>query len=73
MRNWRSGNCAAYVAELERGARRWKGKAAEQVAVYANRRRIFGARGKRLQGAGRKKWSGILRISSIPERWSVRM
>ena len=42
----------SYVAEPERGARKWKGKAAEQAAVYANRRRISGARGKRLQ-AGR--------------------
>ena len=42
----------SYVAEPERGARKWKGKAAEQAAVYANRRRISGARGKGLQ-AGR--------------------
>jgi transposase len=42
----------SYVAEPERGARKWKGKAAEQAAVYANRRRVSGARGKRLQ-AGR--------------------
>jgi transposase len=42
----------SYVAEPERGARKWKGKAAEQAAVYANRRRISGTRGKRLQ-AGR--------------------
>src|SRR5579863_7589365 len=39
----------SYVAEPERGVRKWKGKAAEQAAVYANRRRISGARGKRLQ------------------------
>jgi transposase len=42
----------SYVTEPERGARKWKGKAAEQAAVYANRRRISGERGKRLQ-AGR--------------------
>src|ERR671938_671972 len=35
--------------EAERGARNWKGKAAEKKAVYANRRRINGERGKRLQ------------------------
>jgi hypothetical protein len=33
---------------LERGRRSWKGKAEEQAAVYANRRRIRGERGKRL-------------------------
>jgi len=37
-----------YVSEPERGRRRWKGKQAEQDAVYGNRRRIRGARGKRL-------------------------
>jgi transposase len=41
-----------YIAEPERGARKWNGRRAEQAAVYANRRRIQGARGKRLQ-AGR--------------------
>jgi transposase len=38
-----------YVAEPERGARNWEGKQAEKEAVYANRRRIKGKRGKRLQ------------------------
>jgi transposase len=38
-----------YIAEPERGERNWEGKSAEQDAVYANRRRIRGARGKRLQ------------------------
>jgi transposase len=41
-----------YIAEPERGARNWKGRRDEQAAVYANRRRIRGERGKRLQ-AGR--------------------
>jgi transposase len=41
----------SYVAEPQRGARKWKGKAAEQAAVYANRRRISGGRGKRLQAS----------------------
>jgi transposase len=40
------------IAEPERGSRQWDGRRAEQAAVYANRRRIRGARGKRLQ-AGR--------------------
>src|SRR5215831_6308107 len=38
-----------YISEPERGERKWKGKAAEQQAVYGNRRRIRGERGKRLQ------------------------
>src|SRR5258708_18310593 len=38
-----------YIAEPERGERNWEDKAAEKEAVYANRRRIRGARGKRLQ------------------------
>jgi transposase len=38
-----------YVAEPDRGARNWNGKTAERDAVYANRRRIRGERGKRLQ------------------------
>jgi transposase len=38
----------AYVSEPDRGRRKWKDDAA-QAAVYANRRRVRGARGKRLQ------------------------
>lgn len=37
-----------YIAEPDRGVRRWEGKEAEQKAVYANRRRIRSARGRRL-------------------------
>jgi transposase len=37
-----------YVAEPDRGVRNWKGRAEERQAVYANRRRIRGVRGKRL-------------------------
>jgi hypothetical protein len=44
-----------YIAEPERGVRNWDGKAAEKEAVYANRRRVGGERGKRLQrGRGEK-------------------
>ena len=39
----------SYVAEPDRGARNWEGKEAEKKAVYGNRRRILGERGKRLQ------------------------
>ena len=39
----------SYIAEPDRGARNWNGKEAAKSAVYGNRRRIKGARGKRLQ------------------------
>jgi transposase len=38
-----------YIAEPARGRRRWNGKSEPQKRLYANRRRIRGARGKRLQ------------------------
>src|SRR5271169_4983166 len=38
----------SYCSEPERGRRGWEGKKEEQAAVYANRRRIRGERGKRL-------------------------
>ena len=38
----------SYCSEPERGRRRWEGKQEEQAAVYGNRRRIRGERGKRL-------------------------
>jgi transposase len=43
----------SYIPEPERGRRKWQGagKAAEQKRVYENRRRIRGARSKRLQKA----------------------
>lgn len=37
-----------YIAEPDRGRRSWDGKTAERDAVYANRRRIRGRRGRRL-------------------------
>ena len=39
----------SYVAEPDRGARNWEGKDAAKAAVYANRRRVEGERGKQLQ------------------------
>jgi len=39
----------SYVAEPDRGPRKWDGKEAEKAAVYGNRRRIKGDRGKRMQ------------------------
>jgi transposase len=41
-------NIRSYVSEPDRGRRNWTDKAEEQRAVYANRRRIKGDRGKRL-------------------------
>jgi DDE family transposase len=38
----------SYCSEPDRGRRDWEGKREEQAAVYANRRRIRGERGKRL-------------------------
>lgn len=38
----------SYCSEPDRGRRHWMGKAEEQAAVYGNRRRIRGERGKRL-------------------------
>jgi transposase len=37
-----------YVSEPDRGRRKWKDDVATQAAVYANRRRIRGERGRRL-------------------------
>jgi transposase len=39
----------SYFAEPDRGPRNWDGKEAEKAAVYGNRRRIKGDRGKRMQ------------------------
>ena len=38
----------SYVSEPDRGRRNWRGKHVARDAVYGNRRRIRGARGKRL-------------------------
>ena len=38
----------SYLSEPHRGRRHWQGKRAEQAAVYGNRRRIRGERGKQL-------------------------
>jgi transposase len=37
-----------YISEPDRGPRKWEGKEEAQKATYGNRRRIKGARGKRL-------------------------
>jgi transposase len=38
----------SYISEPDRGRRRWRNRAAAREAVYGNRRRIRGERGKRL-------------------------
>jgi len=38
----------SYISEPDRGRRHWQGKAEAQQAVYGNRRRIQGERGKEL-------------------------
>ena len=38
----------SYVSEPQLGRRNWNGKAEQQAAVYANRRRVEGERGKAL-------------------------
>jgi transposase len=40
--------CRTYIAEPERGRRKWRGADGVRSAVYANRRRVRGVRGKRL-------------------------
>jgi len=48
LREQRELGIRTYCSEPNRGRRHWKGKSAERDAVYANRRRIRGARGRRL-------------------------
>lgn len=48
IRELRAMAVRSYIAEPERGLRKWEGRPAEREAVYANRRRIRGDRGKRL-------------------------
>lgn len=51
LKDLHQGGVRSYIPEPERGRRKWQGegKAAEQKRVYANRRRVRGARSKRLQ------------------------
>jgi len=44
----RAAGVRTYMSEPDRGRRNWKNKTEEQKAVYANRRRIRGNRGKEL-------------------------
>ena len=48
VREFSAAKLRTYIAEPERGRRRWECREPEQKAVYANRRRIRGVRGRRL-------------------------
>jgi transposase len=48
LTDYRELGLRSYVAEPRRGRRQWAGQTAARDAVYANRRRVKGARGKRL-------------------------
>lgn len=48
MRRYNTDTTRTYISEPDRGRRNWKEKPDEQEAVYANRRRIHGKRGKAL-------------------------
>ena len=48
MRDLAAMGLRSYASEPDRGRRNWTGKEDEREAVYANRRRIRGERGKRL-------------------------
>ena len=48
LEDWREIGVRSYISEPHRGRRHWQGKASEQAAVYGNRRRIRGERGKQL-------------------------
>ena len=47
-RNFQDMEIRTYFSEPDRGRRKWAGKEAEKAAVYANRRRVRGRRGKQL-------------------------
>ena len=59
----------SYIAEPDRGPRKWDGKEAEKAAVYGNRRRIKGDRGKRMQRQRASGSRGTSPVSSTPEDW----
>jgi transposase len=48
LEDWREIEVRSYISEPQRGRRHWQGEQGEQAAVYGNRRRIRGERGKQL-------------------------
>jgi transposase len=49
LRQMQDEGVRTYIAEPDRGRRKWEGKETQQQPVYANRRRLRGNRSKRLQ------------------------
>jgi transposase len=49
LKTLHEGGVRSYLPEPARGKRHWAGKAVERKRTYENRRRVRGARGKRLQ------------------------
>ena len=58
----------SYVSEPERGRRNWRGKPAARDAVYANRRRIRGTRGKHLRTDNAQAFCGRAMLTWAHER-----
>ena len=60
VRDLAEASVRTYCSEPQRGRQRWSGQHREQQAVYANRRRIRGERGKRLlrqRGEKLERWN----------------
>ena len=62
-----------YISEPDRGPQGWVDQRAERDAVYANRRRIRGARGKRLLRRRGERWNGRTRCSTRPAACAARI
>ncbi len=67
VRQLADGGIRSYISEPERGQQRWDGQGAEQAAVYANRRRVRGARGQRLQRQRGEKLERTMALA-VPDR-----
>ena len=62
-----------YISEPYRGRQSWSNQEAERVAVYANRRRIRGRRGKRLLHRRGNGSNAPARICTRPVASDARM
>ena len=67
MKDFKALDIRSYVSEPERGGRKWKGDLKGRDAVYANRRRISGARGRQLLRRRENCWSAPVPIFTAPE------
>src|ERR1700688_3032297 len=54
-----------YCSEPDRGRQKWQDLRTEQAAVYANRRRIRGERGRRLLGSAARSWNDGISTCTI--------